>query len=52
MDTKALLAGVFFLAVVGIALGIAWVIIKDRKDKGGDGAGVRLLDKLMKKEKK
>lgn len=52
MDTKALLAAMFFLAVISIAVGVAWVIIKDRKAKGDGGAGVRLLDKLMNKAKK
>lgn len=54
MDSKALLVTFFVLAVIGVAIGVAWVVMKDhaKHNGGGDGAGARLLDKLLNKAKK
>jgi hypothetical protein len=37
MDFKGVLAAMFFLMVLGIFVGIAWVVIADRKHHDGGG---------------
>lgn len=41
MDFKGVLAAMFFLMVLGIFVGIAWVVIADRKHNGSGGGGVK-----------
>lgn len=48
---KTLLTVVFVFAIIGVILGVAWVLISDRMSAGG-GAGVRLSDRLFKKKDK
>lgn len=42
---------VFVFAVIGVIVGVAWVLISDRKSAGG-GAGVKLSDRLFRKKDK
>lgn len=39
MDIKSMLALFFFLTVIGVFVGIAWVIMRDHRNRNQDGGG-------------
>lgn len=39
MDIKGMLAFFFFLTVIGVFAGIAWVIVRDYRNRDQEGGG-------------